>query len=73
MIRNNRPISMTKAIGYVKGSKDERKEILGFIKIFVGLKPKNAKEKLSKAGCEILSILEEIKKNPEGKGIKIIK
>jgi len=32
-----------------------------------------AKEKLNKAGCETLSILEEVKKNPEGKGIKIIK
>jgi len=32
-----------------------------------------AKEKLLKAGCEVLSISEEIKKNPEMKGVKIIK
>jgi large subunit ribosomal protein L18e len=31
-----------------------------------------AREKLSKAGCEILNILEEIKKNPEAKGVKIL-
>lgn len=32
-----------------------------------------AKEKLLKAGCEVLNILEEIKKNPEAKGVKILK
>ncbi len=32
-----------------------------------------AKDKLSKAKCGVVSILEEIKKNPEGKGIKILK
>lgn len=32
-----------------------------------------AKEKLLKAGCEVLNIIEEIKKNPEAKGIKILK
>jgi len=32
-----------------------------------------AKEKLKKAGCEYLSILEEIKKNPDAKEIKILK
>ena len=31
-----------------------------------------AKEKLLKSKCEILSIIEEIKKNPAGKGIKIL-
>ncbi len=31
-----------------------------------------AKEKLLKSKCEISSIIEEIKKNPEGKGIKIL-
>ncbi len=31
-----------------------------------------AKEKLKKAGCEVLNIAEEIKKNPEMKGVKII-
>ncbi|MBI3623821.1 50S ribosomal protein L18e [Candidatus Pacearchaeota archaeon] len=32
-----------------------------------------AKEKLDKADCETLTILEEIKKNPGAKGIKILK
>ncbi len=32
-----------------------------------------AKEKLNKAGCETLTILEEIKKNPEAKDIRIIR
>ena len=32
-----------------------------------------AKEKLLKSGCEISTIIEEIKKNPEAKGIKIVK
>ncbi|MFH1325791.1 MAG: 50S ribosomal protein L18e [archaeon] len=33
----------------------------------------NAKEKLSKEGIKFTNIADEIKKNPEGKGIKIIK
>ncbi len=33
----------------------------------------NAKEKLLNSKCEIISILEEIKKNPQAKGIKILK
>jgi large subunit ribosomal protein L18e len=32
-----------------------------------------AKEKLIEAKCEVLSILEEIKKNPEAKGLRILK
>jgi large subunit ribosomal protein L18e len=32
-----------------------------------------AKEKLLKAKCEVLSILEEIKKNPEAKGLRTLK
>ena len=31
-----------------------------------------AKEKISKSGSEALTILEEIKKNPEAKGVKIL-
>jgi large subunit ribosomal protein L18e len=31
-----------------------------------------AKEKLLKAGCEVSDILNEIKKNPEAKGVKIL-
>ena len=33
---------------------------------------KKAKEKLLKAGCELSSILDEIKLNPSAKGIKIL-
>ena len=32
-----------------------------------------AKEKLSKAGCETSSILEEIKSNPSAEGVRILK
>lgn len=32
-----------------------------------------AKEKLKKGSCQVLTINEEIKSNPEGKGIKILK
>jgi len=32
-----------------------------------------AREKLIKSSCEISSIIEEIKKNPEAKGVKILK
>jgi len=32
-----------------------------------------AEEKLRKKNCEVVSILEEIKENPKGEGIKIIK
>jgi len=31
-----------------------------------------AKEKLLKSKCEVLNIVDEIKKNPDGKGIKIL-
>jgi len=48
-------------------------EIKGKIKVAALSFSQSAKEKLNKAGCETLSILEEIKKNPEGKGIKILK
>jgi len=34
---------------------------------------KASEEKLKKSNCEIVSIEEEIEKNPEAKGVKIIK
>ena len=34
---------------------------------------KKAREKLKGAGCEIFTLLEEIKKNPHGKEIRILK
>ena len=33
---------------------------------------KNAKEKLNKAGCKILNMVEEIKKNPDAKGLEFL-
>jgi large subunit ribosomal protein L18e len=50
-----------------QGEMDKKINIaaLGFSKI--------AKEKLLKSGSKVSSILEEIKSNPEAKGIKIIK
>ena len=32
-----------------------------------------AKEKLLKQGCEVLSIIKEIKKNPSAKGVKVLR
>jgi len=40
--------------------------------IAIGFSEK-AKDKLLKAGCEVFSMIEEIKKNPEMKGVKIFK
>lgn len=34
---------------------------------------KNAKEKLINAGCEVVSIIEEINSNKDAKGVKILK
>jgi len=47
-------------------------EISKKVKIAAFSFSEKAKEKISKAKGETLSIIEEIKKNPEGKGIKII-
>lgn len=48
-------------------------EITKKIKVVAFGFSEKAKEKILKAKGEVLTILEEIKKNPEGKGIKIIK
>lgn len=48
-------------------------EVIKKIKIVALNFSKKAKEKLLKSKCEVLSIIEEIKKNPEAKGIKILK
>ena len=48
-------------------------EIEKDIKIVALSFSKKAEEKLKKADCDVLTILEEIKKNPKAKGIKIIK
>lgn len=44
MIKKNEPLSMAEAMEYSKNSKDEGKEIQGFIKKFTKLKAKEAKE-----------------------------
>ena len=43
------------------------------IKIIAFNFSEKAKEKLLSAKCEVISILDEIKSNPSGKGIKILK
>jgi DNA-directed RNA polymerase subunit F len=44
MIKINEPLSMAEAIEHIKKTKDNEKDIIGFIKKFVKLKPKEAKE-----------------------------
>ena len=57
MISNNKPLSMAEAIEYAK--KDESgKEVVGFLKKFISLKPSEAKELRKK-----LSELDLIKLN----------
>lgn len=47
-------------------------EITKKIKVVATSFSEKAKEKLLKAGCEISNIPDEIKKNPEAKGVKIL-
>jgi len=47
-------------------------EITKKIKVVALSFSEKAKEKLLKSGCEISSIIEEIKKNPEAKGVKTL-
>lgn len=44
MIKNSSPLSMAEATDFIKGSKDEGKEMQGFIKKFTKLKAKEGKE-----------------------------
>jgi len=48
MIKDITPLSMAEAIGYVSKSKDEGKEIKGFVKKFTKFKPVQAKEMRNK-------------------------
>ena len=48
-------------------------EITKKMKIIAFNFSEKTKDKLLKSRCEILSILDEIKKNPEAKGVKILK
>jgi len=43
------------------------------IKVIALTFSEKAKEKLKKSGVETLTILEEVRKNPEAKGVKILK
>ncbi len=44
MIKNNKALSMIESLEYIKSSKDEGKEIKGFIKKFSNIKIEDAKE-----------------------------
>jgi DNA-directed RNA polymerase subunit F len=44
MIKNSEPLSMTEVIEYLKKSEESETEIIGFIKKFNKLKPKEARE-----------------------------
>ena len=50
-----------------QGSISKKCKVVG-----VGFSEK-AKEKLLKAGCEVVNMLDEINKNPEAKGIKVLR
>ncbi|MCW8966062.1 MAG: 50S ribosomal protein L18e [Candidatus Pacearchaeota archaeon] len=47
-------------------------EISKKIKVVAYKFSEKAKEKLIKAGCQVETIINEIKKNPEAKGVKIL-
>ncbi|MFH1326781.1 MAG: hypothetical protein ABIH59_01485 [archaeon] len=73
MIKDNKPLSMAEAKEYIK-SKEEGKEMLGFIKKFSTLSPKEGKElreKLEKTGIikldekNISKIIDILPDNPE--------
>jgi DNA-directed RNA polymerase subunit F len=44
MIKNSEPLSMAEALEYAKKSEESETEIIGFIKKFSDIKPKDAKE-----------------------------
>jgi DNA-directed RNA polymerase subunit F len=44
MIKNSEPLSMAEAVEYIKKDEEKETEIMGFIKKFNKLKPKEAKE-----------------------------
>ncbi len=44
MIKDNEPVSMAESLEYVKEDKENDEDIARFIKKFVNLKPKEAKE-----------------------------
>jgi large subunit ribosomal protein L18e len=48
-------------------------EITKKIKVVAFNFSENAKEKLKNAGCEVISIKDEIQKNKDAKGVKILK
>jgi DNA-directed RNA polymerase subunit F len=50
MIKSNEPLSMVEVIEYLKKGKDSETDVKGFIKKFVKLNPKDAKELRKKIG-----------------------
>lgn len=44
MIKNIEPISMAEALKYIKEDKESKIDVIGFIKKFIVLKPKEVKE-----------------------------
>src|SRR3970040_612532 len=60
MIKNMTPLSMTEAMEYMKEDKDAESEIKKFVKRFVKLSPKEAKELRAK-----IEALDMIKVKPE--------
>ena len=62
-----------KEILVVPGKVLSQGEINKKVKVIALSFSEKAKEKLLKAGCEVSNILEEIKKNPQAKDIKILK
>ena len=50
MIKSNEPLSMAEVTEYLKKNKDKETDVIGFIKKFVKLNPKDAKELRKKIG-----------------------
>jgi len=60
MIKNEEPLSMSEVMGYVKKDEGSGTEIIGFIKKFVKLPSKDAKELKSKLiGLDLMKIKQE--------------
>ena len=60
-------------VAVVAGKVLSQGEITKKIKVIALGFSEQAKEKLLKAKCEVSNIVDEIKKNPEGKGIKVLR
>jgi len=57
MIRNSEPLSMTESLGYLDKDKESESEVMGFMKKFVKLKPKEGIELRKKLkGLELMKM-----------------